>query len=641
MKENIKQIILDECPFMPGAGTINASGVLKNINGSGLSLTEIFLRETVQNSFDARLDDKDSKTKKSTLNYSLRAFHFNEQQYKSIIELLSTDNKNSYFNTYVRPNINKEMLNIEVSDTNTTGLSGPIEPTDKIGDQNFTNFVYFTGNDKKKDKNSGGSYGFGKAALFAYSKARTIFVYTRMKSSYEMSNRKSYQSRFIVIASDERIENSNSDRCWWGRKTAYTDKERGMYAAPIIGNDADEIAKSLGIEKFGEEQTGTKIIALNAGPDILPSDKYENEKSIDTIFKEDLPKYIVHWYWNKIIDKSINFSVLYENQIIQIDDPTKLYPYKIFCEAYRKLLTVDSKTPDTKKLCKISQTRPSVNLGYVSVVSTPVMRNNYEELFPIFKNKSPIVAFMRGIGNVVYYEQFEMKEDSLETTCYGVFKTDVNAKTQNGPDSEIDHYFRDIENQTHDKWIHRSEVSRYDYSKTVQKIVQEVVLNSCTEEIDEQKAEDISVVIQRILGEKLVTYSSVIGGAKEMPPPDSVQNETSLKKQTAIKETGATDIALIGKNKVISVEYTVTIQKGKKIQIKSVEPQIETIDEEKITDKNIIEFLKLEEKAKDGTLYQFKQAQVELTESGVLKIFVSCHKNCAFNIKIDWEEIDN
>lgn len=58
---------LDECPFKPGMGTINASGVIKNINGAKISVTETFLREAVQNSYDAVEKEKIEKDGKLVL----------------------------------------------------------------------------------------------------------------------------------------------------------------------------------------------------------------------------------------------------------------------------------------------------------------------------------------------------------------------------------------------------------------------------------------------------------------------------------------------------------------------------------------------------------------------------------------------
>ena len=154
----------DEVPFRRGMGTINASGASKTLNGSSLTDTEILLREAVQNSFDSRLKERkfDEKTGKIVskylpLNFSIRAFSFSSDQMVFIQKLFDSENSDSYYAKNVQKYIKTSSLNIEISDVNTTGLIGFPGITEKKENQNFANFVYFTGNDKSLDSNDGGS----------------------------------------------------------------------------------------------------------------------------------------------------------------------------------------------------------------------------------------------------------------------------------------------------------------------------------------------------------------------------------------------------------------------------------------------------------------------------------------------------
>ena len=640
--ENDKSYILDECPFMPGMGTINASGVLKNLNGSKLSLTEIFLRETVQNSFDARIKSKEQKP----LLFNMRAFHFNDEQFKKLLDLLGGNNNPfSYYSKNVKKYLSKDMLNIEVSDLNTTGLIGNYEPTEKVGGQNFTNFVYFTGNDKQKDETSGGSYGFGKAALFAYSKARIIVVYTRIYTS-------DYQSRFIVISSDERIEDSNSDRCWWGKKTSFSIKDRGTYAAPILGSDADALAQAIGMIPFNEDETGTRILVVNAGPeeDQLPEDEYGNKKTIDNIFKDDLPKYIVHWYWNSILSSNnkIQFSLSYENEKINIDDPQTVIPYKQFASAYRFYLQniKNGRLVENKNFKIIKKDRPQVTLGYFTFVNTPIMSVAYKDIIEIFKTSEPVVAFMRGIGHIVYYDRIPLNNESIENTCYGIVKTDIKAAPNGEKEGAIDKYFRKVENQTHDKWEHQKEKhGRHNYVKTVEETISDIVRNQFINDTEEQKSSDISIVIQRTLGEKLMPYLSSIGGAKA-PLKDVIERKEKARKCT-ITSTGVTKIEIDRNIKYVYAEYKANVIEGKKIRINGAEPIVRTMDsaDGAIFDSDILVFKSIAIPVAEGSVRQFVQKAFELGTCiiDVSKIFyvkIECKEDCAYDVKIDWEEID-
>ena len=58
----------------PMAGYISAGGVIRTINVSNLSIAEVFLREAVQNSFDAKKEDS------KNINFGMRAYNFTDQQ---------------------------------------------------------------------------------------------------------------------------------------------------------------------------------------------------------------------------------------------------------------------------------------------------------------------------------------------------------------------------------------------------------------------------------------------------------------------------------------------------------------------------------------------------------------------------------
>lgn len=643
MTEN-NQIELDECPFTSGMGTINASGVIKNIRGSKLSVTEVFLREAVQNSYDAREKSEDPRKKKQLI-FNMHAYKFSELQFETLKNLLDkSKTSNSFFQKYLKKNISKSMLNIEISDTNTTGLLGSIEPTDKIEGQNFADFVYSTGS-KKIDDNTGGTFGFGKAALYAYSQARTIAVYTKIAARNLVNNEKVYQSRFIIITSDERISDTKSDRCWWGVRKPFKDASRGTYAAPALDKDADIIAKSLGMSVFDYDETGTKILIFNAGPDELPKDIYDNKLSMEEVFKENIPKYLVHWYWNKIINKNIDFHLYFENQEILIDNPKDIYPYNKFWESYYKyrINLQLGKTNTTKTFCPVFYERPKVNLGYISLSNTIARKIKYKELFDCFETNTPVIAYMRGIGHIVYYSKVPIDSNNFEETCYGIFKTDKNSAPEGEKRGSIDRYFRDIENQTHDRWEHRKEEFPRNYLKTVKNKVIEMVRNNCIVQIEEEKATDISIMIQRTLGTKLMPYIANIGGAKAPMPNDAnVENKVN-KNKSSISQTGKSSVLIEKNNKIILIEYKINVKDKKIIEIKSVTPRIKTMDSSEIPiiDFSVLKFVSIETHFKDGTTSILSRAPFVINKSQTAYFRIECKKNCIFDIKIDWEEKDH
>ena len=651
MNENFK---FEEDLFRRGKGTINASGATNTIKVvDGLSDTEIFLREAIQNSFDVReeyqvenLETHKKETKLKSLDFKIRAFCFSQEQMNFINKVFDGNNSNSYFAKNVKNHITLRNLNIEISDLNTTGLIGYPGVTDLKEHQNFANFVYYTGNDKPEDAVAGGSYGFGKAAYYLYSDARTIFIYSRIKAKDKISGDESYQSRLIATSLDERIEG----RCWWGI-IKDSNNNSGVYAAPIIGAEADEIAEKMGFIPFSYEQTGTKIIIINARPRKMPFFENQKQKTIDDIIKYDMPAYLVHWYWNKIVSGKIIFKIEYKGINVEIDDPTNVYPYKHFIAANKRRIAIKKGQikPDNKRAVKIVHTRygkPIVDLGIACIEVTSPKKAKYADLIKTLNTSQPLVAFMRGVGNIVYYGKYTVGPEDIEETCFGVFACDTKSHTDLEKPGEIDRYFRTIENQTHTKWVHIPGLFQNDYLKTVDQEVDNLVRNNCKfEEIDDSAA-NISVLIQRTLGSKLLPYRHSIGGAKKSLQPNIVAEPRANNKKSSITKTGNTDIVIDTKTnkRVAKIQYKINVLENKKILIHNITPIIETPDggfPDTISD--FISFLGTEREGrekKDKTIYTTQGIPKEYKAPETCYFKVECKKDCSFDLKIEWEEVD-
>jgi len=648
MKENFK---FEEDLFRRGKGTINASGATNTIKVvDGLSDTEIFLREAIQNSFDAREEyevinatTNKKEMKYKALDFNIRTFCFSQENMNFINKVFDSNNTKGYYTNNVKSHVSLRNINLEISDTNTTGLVGFPGVTELKEHQNFANFVYYTGNDKPEDAVAGGSYGFGKAAYYLYSDARTIFIYSRIKIKDKITGDETFQSRLIATAMDERIEG----RCWWGIKKQ-SDNESGVYAAPIMGPEADEIAEKIGFSSFSYKQTGTKLIILNAKPRKMPLFENGKQKSIDDIIKYDMPAYLVHWYWNNIVSKKIHFKINYKGTNIEIDDPATVYPYKHFIEANKRRLAIKNGhiKPDNKRALKIVYTRynkPIVDLGIACIEVTSPKKAKYGDLIKTLNTSQPLVAFMRGVGNIVYYGKYTVGPEDIQETCFGVFACDTKAHTDLEKPGEIDRYFRAIENQTHTKWVHIPDLFPNDYLKRVDQDVDNLVRYNCKfEEIDDSAA-NISVLIQRTLGSKLLPYTHSIGGAKKSLQPNVVAEPRANNKKSSISKTGNTDIIIDSKFniKIAMIQYKINVLESKKVLIHNITPIIETPDggfSDELSD--FISFVGTERIGKDGTKFTTVGIPKEYKSPETCYFKVECKKDCSFDLKIDWEEID-
>lgn len=608
-------------------------------------VAEVFLREAVQNSFDAKKEDS------KNINFEMRAYNFTDEQLSNFKNLFDegTSLKPTFYKKYLASKIKKSMLNIEVTDTNTIGLTGFPGVTNKNDSaQHFYKFVYVTGNDKGNDSNAGGSYGFGKAAFYSFSKLRTICIYSRIKSNAIKNGKEIYQSRFIIATIDERITDTLCDRCWWGKEAKYNDNP-ASYAAPLLDNEADEIAESIGMKKFGETETGTKLLILDAGIDESKLSFENEEKGIDNIFIYDLPRYIVHWYWPKIIKEEINFSLVYKGKHVEIDDPYDIYPYSEFAVAFEegRKKYIDKRIQESAGYKRVCMTRPAAELGYVSVKKSQVTvgrKCEYRDLFKDFENPIPSVAFMRGIGHIVFYKHYNNYVDPslMKETCFGIFKVNKSSCTANGTPGEIDRYFRDIEDQTHERWVHKKEKGA-NFLARVEHDVEEVIKRTVsTEENTENAVANLSVVIQRTLGSKLMLSPNAYGGAKKPLKEDAFAENSIAVKKSTFKPTGKqkVEIDLRTGEKIIEVEYKASIKKDKVLNISEITPLIKDADGNKTQTSDLIfKKINLIKKSSTGnSKLSLTRFPLKIASSGDYTVSIICKKDCAFTVDITAEE---
>ena len=155
----------------------------------------------------------------------------------------------------------RESVVMEICDFGTVGLGGPTR-SDRIPsgakDTDFIDFLRNVGT-ARNTGHGGGTYGFGKVALYNASKCRTIVVDTlphgsrpadrrligcHLGASYEVPE-KGLRTRF-------------TGRHWWG----ISDLEDGI-VDPVTGNAAGMLASALGLPERDMGRSGTSVMILD------------------------------------------------------------------------------------------------------------------------------------------------------------------------------------------------------------------------------------------------------------------------------------------------------------------------------------------------------------------------------------------
>ena len=233
-------------------GGITAEAIANLLNGSDVDLGT-FLRETIQNSWDARIKNANDN---AAIQTNLRFAQISDMGKSEILECLTADGK-------LDRDLIQQALDSRVlvySDRGSMGLNGPIRvprPGDNPGmcaaKRNFINFVWMLGaNDG--GQNMGGQFGFGKSVFAGASRIKMYAIHTRVKKDDN-----GHEHRFVICGmrcADQNLPNGTgyTGRFWIGENG--TGKDHSVVA---LNDQAREMAGWFGIDLFAGEETGTTV----------------------------------------------------------------------------------------------------------------------------------------------------------------------------------------------------------------------------------------------------------------------------------------------------------------------------------------------------------------------------------------------
>lgn len=262
--------------------TYSGAGILKGMS-SELPILDMFIREALQNSLDAKLEDVTSV--REAINCDFFDKDKFVEYYPEIKEKLLLRN-------------NDAIKFISIRDYNTTGLEGftRLSEYKKSNCGEWGKFLSLVRNVGKSNKGeaAGGSWGYGKTTYFKLGIGLVIY-YTRIKNA----KLNTYEERLMTCLVEneynssgllyEQQKNNHSGIAWWGRKDEINNE-----LLPIT--DHDEIQQFLnifGIKQYEKDETGTCII--------IP---YINEKELldETVTTTIDDKTEIIPYWCKSIE---------------------------------------------------------------------------------------------------------------------------------------------------------------------------------------------------------------------------------------------------------------------------------------------------------------------------------------------------
>lgn len=239
----------------PGRMTQTGSSLLKLIQNNNMPVLDLLVRESIQNSLDARKQD----SKYVDVDYITGSF--NSRLLSAELEGI-TDALNSRFT-------GKTYEFIAVRDSNTVGLTGEMDYK-KIKNNEYGNLLKLVYEICKPQEaeGAGGSWGLGKTVYFRIGIGLVIY-YSRIKTgtnTYESRlaasfvENENYPSAMIPVYHDQ----AKRGIAWWGKKIDENVTE------PVTDDTyISEFLKIFGVCEYTGDETGTTIIIPYINSDSL------------------------------------------------------------------------------------------------------------------------------------------------------------------------------------------------------------------------------------------------------------------------------------------------------------------------------------------------------------------------------------
>ncbi|NEX92969.1 hypothetical protein [Caulobacter sp. 17J65-9] len=414
-------------PF-PANGAIAGEGARKLLGTPTLTLLQTLARESGQNAWDARASD--------SVRMQVRLRTLDEAQAACLrSEILANLPESTHSHDLLEPARTSSCVTVlEISDFGGVGLGGPTRADIASPDKTARNFINLVRNigAGRDIAGGGGTYGFGKMALFAASECSTVLL-----DSLAVDASGSVERRFIGCHVGEEYVGANgrrfTGRHWWGRSPDEPDASGG-FVEPLLADEAEAIAEGLGLPRRVAADTGTTIMIL------LP--RVENLHDAAA----EIRAAFLWFFWPKMIaeggaEPPMTFAIEAEGETLLVPSPEHFPPLDLFVQAWR---LVKSSDPQSRAvICE----RPRKLLGRMAITRGFRGDRKYgAETGPI-QGSAHHVALMRPVELVVkYLPGTPLPHEAHEWAGVFICNDDV----------EVEEAFARSEPPAHDDWMPNS-----------------------------------------------------------------------------------------------------------------------------------------------------------------------------------------
>ena len=470
-------------------GVSYGSGALKALQNDNIPELDLLVREAIQNSSDAAIDQPDDSCNINFTqgSFSSKAFNALLPDIGPILDRRFPNDKADY---------------LEIRDYKTSGLTGPILQRDLDPDDhgNYFKLVFDTGKEQTNSSagEAGGSWGYGKSVYYRVGIGLVIF-YSQIKEGDERKSR-----LIISLIENETDENAMLKeiiqnavgRAWWGKKVPGSDEE----LLPLTDEaEIQTVLDVFSVKKFSPTQTGTAIIIPYIDKDRLLSGIFPDNCGVTAeeiamcTFKDDVAQYIElavqKWYAPRVYNKALKEYSTQKWLAVRVNgnpitDANMRPLFKLAQELYTSALSANqgganpykSKLFPFIKCVSIPSQKLSGNkaghAAYVRITKdemgaggSSIKPYTYLRLFGKTSLNDPIVMFARTPGMILDYKIDDkwakglMKPENDDEYIFVFFVPDCKIPLKNDPTAgayagkPFGEYLRKSEKSDHMDWI--------------------------------------------------------------------------------------------------------------------------------------------------------------------------------------------
>lgn len=446
---------------------------------SHLGLPSLLVRESVQNSWDAR-DDRRGDV---PVLFRIDGWDLDTDELDGLRSLLPVDDLRGFQRTIEAPGV-RGILHpasalsrttvrvLVISDRNTVGLCGPSrsgtqwspvrhgEPLAR-GQQRFANFIRNVGRAAADiGVGDGGAYGLGKGALWMASECGTVLIHTRTTDE-----RGEPIERFIGVVHGEHFYSGGAQ--FTGRHFVGSESDDGV-VEPLTGPDAVNAARLLPLPSYsidGRPVDGTSIVIV--APRLSLDWPTEMKRLRDAIRWHSWPKR-VPGVRGVEVGADLDVRLSWNNHVVDVPEPLEDPEIRPYAKAL--LDCARNRNSDEDRRDFVAEcSRPRKVLGFVKFRSGGTPDQNVFHLTLTHDELSeasgqtklgavddePAVDFKAPWGQLAL-----IRREPLLLVRYEPIGGPEEAATEAGvflssEDAEVEEALTRAEPPTHDDWIHQ------------------------------------------------------------------------------------------------------------------------------------------------------------------------------------------